>query len=556
MLRTSSLLLAASALALTACPEQKKNANGDPKSVIARVNKEKTAARLPVLGQRLLEGDAQDLRAAPDGEVLTVLLDGVKPALQGVPPPMRIGSLWAVPVKGEGKPVKLGNGVTNMPGGWLHTPDSKWILFTAAWDPSQQVGELFVQNAKDLTAERQRLSVKASYFVPSDDGTQVAFVEGGVLKAGKLPDGPFPQLAGEVSTAEFSADGRYLYFKRKYSAAGGLYQVDLKAARPEPQRLIDQVTEYTVLRSGKFVVVSARATPADRTFQLHLFDVATLKGRKLSDDGHRYRLSRDGKYLAWRDNDPGPEKGTLQIMELPDGKPRTLGKAVNDFDFSIDGTRFVYRDNFTELGLGGRDAAKEGTKLVERVGDLYVVEMPSGEPSLLARQCPNWLFSPSDSTLAFTARIDRPEVTRRLSLYPAGAKVPVALKDWLYEYQFPGKGELLYFRSDCLREGRACDLNSVASNAAPGATPKKEADATFGFRFSGDGKRAVLAFAHLTDQTFDIAHRNFETGAQKMIDQYVEWPALMLADGSVAYLVNEKNRPGVYVAPAATVQAP
>jgi hypothetical protein len=308
--------------------------------------------------------------------------------------------------------------------------------------------------------------------------------------------------------------------------------------------------------SGKHVVVSARATPADRTFQLHVFDVDTLKGRKLSDDGHRYRISRDGKYLAWRDNDPGPEKGTLQLMEFPNGKPRELGKAVNDFDFSLDGTRLVYRDNFTELGLGGRDAQKEGTKLVERVGDLRVVELPEGAPKLLAKQSPNWLFAPEGSTMAFTARIDRPEVTRRLFLFATGAKDPVPLKDWLYEYQFPGKGEKLYFRSDCLREGRACDLNSFPANAEVGAVAKKEIEGTFGFRFSADGKRAVIAFAHLTDQTFDLAHKNFDTGTQKMIDQYVEWPAIMLADGSVAYLVNEKKRPGVYLAPSTAVQAP
>lgn len=542
-------VVAALGLGLVGCKEQK-TASGDPKSVIGRVNKEKTAARLPVLGERRLEGEGVDLRATADGKLLTVLLDAQKPNIQGVPPPMRLGALFAVPSQG-GAPVKLGNGVTNMPGGWLTTADSKWVLYTAAFDPTQQVGELFVQDATDLTRERQRLSVRATYFVPSDDGSQVAWVEGGVLHAGKLPNGPFPELAGEVSTAEFSADGRYLYFKRKYSAAGGLYQIDLSAARPEPRRLIDQVTEYTVLRSGKQVVVSARATPADRTFQLHVFDVATLKGRKLSDDAHRYRLTRDGHFLAWRDNDPGPEKGTLWLMAFPDGKPRELGKAVNDFDFSLDGKRFVYRDNFTELGLGGRDAQREGTKLVERVGDLMVLELPDGTPRQLARQSPNWLFAPKGSTLAFTARIDKPEVTRRLFLFPEGAKEPIALKDWLYEYQFPGEGDVLFFRSDCLREGRACDLNSIAASPAENATAKKEIEGTFGFRFSGDGKRAVIAFAHLTDQTFDLAHKNFETGTQKMIDQYVEWPALMLADGSVAYLVNEKKRAGVYVAPAA-----
>jgi hypothetical protein len=394
------------ALGLVGCKESK-TSNGDPKSVIARVNKEKTAARTPVLGERKLEGEAQDLRASPDGEVLAVLLEGVKPTIAGVPPPMRLGALWAVPTKG-GAPHKLATGVTNSPGGWLHTADSKFILFTAQWDPSQQQGELFVQDAKKLDAERSRISMRVNYYVPSDDGTQVAFIENGILHAGKLPDGPFPQLAGEVSTAEFSADGRYLYFKRKFSSAGGLYQVDLKDERPQPKRLIDQVTEYTVLHSGKYVVVAARATPADRTFQLHLFDVATLKGRKLTDDAHRYRVSRDGRYLAWRDNVPGPDKGALS-MTLPDGKPRELGANVSDFDFSPDGARFVYRDNYTELGLGGRDAQQEGVKLVERVGDLYLLEMPDGAPKLLARQSPNYLFAPGGSTLAFTARIDRPE---------------------------------------------------------------------------------------------------------------------------------------------------
>lgn len=544
MIRVLPVLVAVAVLA--GCKEQK-TATGDPKSVIARVNKEKNAPRLPVLGERRLEGEAQDLRASADGTVLTALLEPRKPTVQGVPPPMRLGTLWAVPTKG-GEPHKLGSGVVNMPGGWLHTADSKWILFTTSWEPTTQMGDLHVQDAKDLGTERQRIASRVNYFVPSDDGSQVAYIANAVLYAGPLPAGPFRELAGEVSTAEFSADGRYLYFKRKFSSAGGLYQLDLKQPKPEPRRLIDHVTEYTVLRSGKHVVVLARATPADRTFQLHVFDVEGTKSRKIADDAHRYRVSRDGKYLAWRDNEPGPDKGALSVMALPDGKPRELGKNVADFDFSPDGKRFVYRDNYNELALGGREGNNEEKKLVERVGDLTVVEMPDGQPKLLARQSPNFLFAPGGNTLAFTARIDRPEVTRRLSLYPAGAAEPFALKDWLYEYQFPASGEVLYFRSDCLREGRACDVNAVPANATKDTKIERIVEGAYGFRFSADGKKALIAFAHLTDQTFDIALRNLETGEQKMLDQYVEWPALLLPDASVAYLVSEKNRPGVYVA--------
>lgn len=540
------LFVAAALLGVSGCKQQK-TSTGDPKSVIARVNKEKNAPRLPVLGERRLEGEGQELRASPDGEVLTVLLEAVHPPIQGVPPPMRLGVLWAVPSKG-GTPRKLGNSVTNMAGGWLHTADSRWVIFTAAWDPTQQVGELYVQDAKKLDAERERISTRVTYFVPSDDGTQLAYIEGGVLHVGKLPAGPFPQVAGEASTAEFSADGRYLYFKRKFSSAGGLYQVDLTEARPQPRRLVDHVTDYTVLRSGKHIVVSARATPADRNFQLHVFDVDTRKSRKLSDDCHRYRVSRDGKFLAWRDNVPGPDKGALLMASLPDGKPRELGANVSDFDFSPDGKRFVYRDNYIELALGGRDPSQSEKKLVERVGDLTVIEMPDGKPKLLARQCPNFLFAPGGSALAYTARIDRPEVTRRLYLYPVGAEAPFALKDWLYEYQFVATGDVLYFRSDCLREGRACDLNSISATATKDVKPQKEVEATYGFRFSADGKRALLAFAHLTDQKFDLAQRDLKTGEQRIIDQFVEWPGLLLPDGSVAYLVYEKSRAGVYVA--------
>ncbi len=535
-------------LALAGC-KQPLNSAGEPKGVIARVKKEQRAERVPVLGERRVEGPVTELRASPDGEVLTVLRDAVKPPISGVPPPMRLGALWAVSASG-GAAQKLGNGVTNMPGGWLHTGDSRWILFNAGWDPQQQVGELYVQDARQLGAERQRISARASYFVPSDDGTQVAFIEGGVLHAGKLPGGPFPQLAGEVSTAEFSADGRYLYFKRKFSSAGGLYQLDLKDERPQPRRLIDQVTEYTVLRSGKYVVALARETPVDRVFQLHLFEVATLKARKLAEDAHRFRASRDGRFLAWRDNDPGPEKGALYLMALPDGAPRKLGAKVSDFDFSPDGARFAWRDNFIELSLGGSESPLDDHKLVERVGDLHVLEMPDGEPKRLARQSPNYLFAPNSAALAYTARIDRPEVTRRLFLYPAGATEPIALKDWLYEYTFPATGEFLYFRSDCLRDGRACDLLSMPAKPATGELPKKELEGTFGVRFSPDGKRALVASAHITDMTHDISVRDLAKGTQVMIDQYVEWPGLLLGPegAKVAYLVNEKNRPGLYVA--------
>ncbi|MCC6335950.1 MAG: hypothetical protein IT380_18410 [Myxococcales bacterium] len=546
-----AVLFAALCLGGAACKENPPPARGGagPRGVIERVQKEKSAPRLPVLGELRIPGVPQDLRASPDGAVLTVLLDAQKPNLQGAPPPMRLGELWAASAE-KGEPVKLGNGVTNMPGGWLFSADSRWILMAAGWDPTQQLGELYVQDARNLKAERQRLAARVTYFVPSDDSKQLAFVANGVLHVGPLPAGPFRQVAGEVSTAEFSADGKYVYFRRRYSAAGGLFQVAIADERAQPKRLLDQVAEYTVLRSGKHVLVNARATPGDRTFQLHAIEVASLDDRKLTDDAERFRVTPDGQYVAWFANGGGvAQTGELWLSPVVGGKPRKLADKVKDFEFSPDSKRLVFRDNYLELPLGGREA-KLGDPKVEKVGDLMLVELPDGAPKKLQRLCPNYLFSPDGAALAYTARIENPEVTRRLLLLKPGATEAVALKDWLYEYAFRPGGQELVFRADCLREGRACDVLRVALDAPKDALPKKVLEGVYSFKFSKDGSRAMVAYAHLTDQTFDLALRNMSSGEQKTVDQYVEWPALSLGpDGaSVAYLVKEKQRAGVYVA--------
>lgn len=536
-------------VSLVSCSKERPSRAND--GVRAKVEAEKSAARVPVLGEVRIRGAATELRASPNGQVLTALLDAKKPSAEGVPPPTRVGELWAAQSFG-GEAVRIATGVTNMPGGWLFSPDSRWLAVSAGWDASLQTGELLVVDTAALGSPATRVAPQVSYFVPSDDGTQLAWIQGGVLSLGPLPAGPWRQVAGEVSTAEFSADGHFLYFRRRYAAAGGLYQVDLADRSAQPKRLMDQVAEYTILRSNRHVLLNARQSPADRAFQLHVFDVHTLKATKLSDDALRFRASHDGHFVAWRTSSAKGEQadiGELWLAELPSGTPRKLGTAVKDFDFSPDGTRLVYRENFQELLLGGRDAKPNETR-VEKVGDLWLVDLPQGKPRLLRRKCPNFLFSPDGKALAFTARVETPDVTRRLLLLRGSDTEPVVLKDWLYEYQFRPPGSQLFFRADCLREGRACDLLSYAVDAPKDTHPTREVGGVFGVRFSADGSHAMLSFAHLTDETFDLAMRNLATGEQKTIDQFVDWPGLILGDkgDAVAYLVHEKKRAGVYVA--------
>ncbi len=521
-------------------------------SVRKKVEAEKSAPRLPVLGKRLVEGNPSELRTSADGRFVTVLINAETPQIPGAPPTLKLGDLWAANAQ-TGQATRVAHGVVNSPGGWLFSADGRWLVVAAGTDPTQQTGSILVKDTSDLSAEPERVAATASYFVLSDDGAQLAYVQQGVLHVGPLPKGPFRQVAGEVATASFAPDAKYLYFRRKFDAAGGLFQVSLTQDRAQPKRIVDYVGDYTVLKSGKHVVAQARERPAGVQFQLYAVDVASLAARKLTDDAARFRVSRDGKYVAWRaltSKNIQADIGELWLAELPNGTPTKLGDQVKDFEFSSESGWLIYRERFEELLLGGRDAKPEERR-TEKVGDLYLLQLPDGQPKLLQRRSPNFLFSPDGKSLAYTGRIELPEVTRRLFVRQLGQGESRAVKDWLYEYQFrPGTDELL-FRADCMREGRSCDLLSIAVSAPKETLPTKLSEGTFGAKFSQDGKRAALAFAHLTDQSFDLAIKDLVSGTQRTVDQFVEWPAVFLGEKGeqLAYLVKEKQRPGLYVAP-------
>ncbi len=536
------------AVAVSGC-KPKGSSNAAPSPGAQRMS-DTTVVRLPSLGTRKLEGNASELRPSPDGRVVTVLLDGEKPRLEGVPPLMRVGALWVVPT-GEGAAVKIANGASNAPGGWLFTSDGRWLLALASYDPTQQAGELLVQDLTQLSVEPSRLGGHVSYFKPSADGKRVAFVEAGVLSEGPLPSGPFRQVAGEVGTAQYSPDGKQLYFRRRSAAGGGVYQVELSAEKATPRRFVDAVGEYVVSEDSKWVVAMARTNPRQVGFELFVADAAKLKAVKIGDDVMRFAISRDGQSLARLElpsavNAAAAAPSDLQVGELWLSKvnepgSRKVADKVHEFEFTRDSSKLYFRDHYQELGL-------MGGALVEKVGDLTEVTLPDGAPKLLQRRSPNYELSPDGVTIAYTARIERPEYSRYLYLLKEGGE-PVKLKDWLYDYTFSPGGERLLFRGNCTREGRSCDLLVQDVAKAGTALPRREAEATFNFKLSEDGNRVLTTFAHTHDESFDVSVSNLSTGQRKTLDQFVVQPVHFVAkDGSkVAWIVSERKRAGVYV---------
>lgn len=521
--------------------------SGTPKTIRQSIEK---PVRQPSAGVRKLEGQVTELRAAPDGRSVTVLVDGQKPPLDGVPPTLRIGSLWVVPT-GEGAPAKIANGAVNAPGGQLFTSDGKFLLVLGAYDPTQQAGELLLQDLQNLAAERQRLAPRVTYFKPSADGKRLAYVDDGVLFEGPLPEGPFRQLAGEVATAEYAPNVKHLYFRRKSAAGGGVFQLELALDKPTPKRFVDAVGEYAISDDSRWVVAMARTNPRQFGFELFVGDAATLKAVKIGDDVMRFAISKDGNFVARmqvKTANANASASDLQVGELwlartGQGEGRKIGEKVREFEFTKDSKRLFFRDNYQVLAL-------LGGKFDEKVGDLTVVPLPDGAPKVVQKRSPNYELSPDGTTLAYTARIEKPEYSRHLFLQKDG-EAPVKVQEWLYDYVFSPQSDRLFYRATCTREGRSCELLVQDVAKAGSDKPVKLVANTFNFKLSEDGSHVLTTSPHMTDELFDVQLTDLKTGETKLLDQYVTQPVHFLdkAGTKVVWVVAEKKTAGVYVGP-------
>lgn len=486
-------------------------------------------------GTLRVPGPASDLRASPDGATAVALVNGQLPPGEGVPPPMRVGELWAV--RAEGEPIKLGAGVSNMPGGWLFSDDSRFVMFLTGYSVVSQSGALWAQ---DLTkpAEKVKLGEDVTYYVASGDAASVAFVERGVLKAGPLPQGPFREIAGEVATAQFTADGKALYFRRRVVAAGGLFQVVLADEKRQPRRVTDQVGDFELNKDGSRVAYLAREAPNSRSFQLYVAETATLKSTKVADAVLRFRFSNDGKLLARIQGDDPSQPGELWLGSAAGGLGKKLGDKVKDFVFSPDGTRLAFRQKYKEIELVGQQ--------VEKIGELVMQPLPDGPQQVIEKKCPNYLFSPDSKVLAYTATVLTPLYSRDLYVLREGDEKAAKIKEWLYEYLFTPASDRLLFRADCTREGRSCWLLSLDVTKS-GQAPVQIVDATFGFKLSRDGKTVLATYAHTLDGSFDVQAVDLETRRKKPLDGNVKPPVQFLGNRAV-YVIEEKGRAGLYTA--------
>jgi hypothetical protein len=484
------------------------------------------------MGKALVTGVAVDLRVTPDGKFAAFLLEAEKPRLEGIPPQMMLGELNVAPT-GGGAPRKLGTGVTNVPGGYFLSADSRWALYLAGYNAASQSGELFAADLANPAGERQRLGGNVSYMLLSADSKQVAFVDQAVLKVGALPAGPFKDVAGEVSTAQFSPDGKTLYFKRRLTAAGGLYFVDL-GKTDAPKKLADQVGDFAISPDSMNVAFAQRSEVVRSTYDLLFARQPDMKPTKLATGTGGFAFSPDGKWLARTEGSRPELIGDLFVGPASGGPGEKAGVRVQEFSFAPDSAAIAMLELYD---------------ISARAGLLTVARAPDWKGKRVGDRCPNFTWGADGKYVAFLSRFLKPDYSVDLMLYTLGDDAAVKVNRGVFGYGFGPKNAFLVFRSNCIREGRACDLLQL-DLAKPKEPPKKLVEGIYSFKMAESGDRLLLSYARTQGELFDAAVYNLKTGERKTIEQGVRLPAMFLDDAGtkVAYIVLERSRAGVYVA--------
>ncbi|WP_342381412.1 gliding motility protein [Myxococcus stipitatus] len=483
-------------------------------------------------GQGLLleAGRAADLRVTADGRFATYLMNGQKPRLDGVPPQMLLGALHVVKVDG-GEPRVLGESVTNVPGGLLFTADSKHALFLTGYNPASQSGSLNVAVLDDEKADPVVLGTAVSYMLPSPDGTKLAFVDGGKLKLGPLPSGPFVDVAAEVSTAQFTADGKSLLLKRRLSAAGGLAVVSVEKPEEAPRKLADQVGDYAVSPDGTHVAFQVRSESVRGLYDLYLTDLSSQKPKRLAVASQAFGFSPDGKWLARSENGKPDVPGDLYVGPASGGPGRKVGERVEIFSFSPDSQAVGFLDKYD---------------VTARAGLMAVASLPDGAPKRVGDRVPNFVWGSDARYVAFLSRFLKPEYSVDLMLYPLGAEKAEKVHRGVFGYGFmPGNGHVV-FRSNCIRNGRACDFKAL--ELPQKADPQTWLQGIFSYKLSADGKRVLATYARMDSDTYDIAAYDAKTQQRKLLDQGVQVPVHFGGkdEARAVYIISQGAKAGVY----------
>jgi len=487
------------------------------------------------IGKLLVASSARNLSLAPDGKTLVFVGEVAPPAEKDTPEGVFQGVVTTVPVAG-GVPRQLGGGVTTLEDGYRISSDGRWVAYLQAFRFRDQAGSLNV--APLPLGDARQVASDATYYKFSPDGKTLGFVAAGEMHLYSLESNADRLVVKNAATFEFAKDSRHVMVRRPVAFGGDLLLAEVQGSA-EPSKLGTNVGDYDFSPDGARLAFNARVGGPNQPYTLFGAAVGG-KLEKLGEGVSTFLFSPDGQWIAFVDG-LGVKRslGNLQIAPTAGGPAKKLGENVVEHRWAPDSKAIAFRE--TNEDKSGRSW-----------NSFKVATMPTGAIRFKDDGVPNFVWSFDGSHIAFLKRIAKPVYSVDLFLMPiAGEQNPRLVDRGVFGYQFaPGDRELWY-RTQCVRSGRECDL-MAASVADAAVLPRRLVQGIWNFRPTANGERLLLTYPRLdTEAAADLGFLDVNAKQpSKGIDQYV-LPGAQFVDeagGVVVYIVGERKREGVYVA--------
>jgi hypothetical protein len=496
------------------------------------------------LGRRIHDGPVRALAPSPDGAALA-FLDGceeVKHA-QFLPPRTARCDLRVVAAAG-GPATRIAAGVTTLPQGIAWRPDGKALVTMSDYDHAGAAATLVLWDG----AAARKLADGVTFHGYGANG-ELGFVAAGrlsVLVPGEaapraLPGGdriasfdfsPLPPAACEGAARVATR----LAARRAQAAGGELLRAGCALDRLEPLER-GQVGDYGFSSAGQALAY----TVIGREGASLRFLPAAGRGdaRSVANGIQSFAFGPDGTALAYvADAAPGKLGSLRSGGPAADGrwKDVALASEVGEFRWARRAPRLAWLERYDprvrvgSLGAGGEGPART---IAPRVSEFDLTA--------------------DGRSVAFLQHTTRGGYSVDLGLAqldPANATTARMVAGGVFGFAFSPDGKWLYYRTRCVRNAEACDLERVPAAGLGPAAPERIAEGVKSFEFDPrDPERLLLGWQRADLVALDVGV--WEKGRVTRVDAGIlPGSAQFLGPDSrrLAYVVVNPKRQGVYVA--------